>query len=377
MFILEKDLKFPEENFLNMVNQPYEMKGAFSKKRVYQWWKHYNGMVYVSFSGGLDSCVLAYIVCRAMMEYDLKRYEYNEKTDDYIEKRDVHLVFSNTGLEFPEIRKHTVFFTEWLQKEFPELEIVREAIRPKMKFKEVVKKYGFPLVSKNVTLIVHKLRHGNLSPKYRNYLLNGDERGKFGKLAEKWKFLINAPFDINNTCCEKMKHEPMRRYQKKTGRYPIIGVTQDESMWRKRTYNKTGCNDYNSKANPQSKPIGFWNKQEVLRYAYEHHIPICSVYGDIVCRNGIWDTTREKRTGCMACGFGCDQECEPNRFQRMQTMYPKHYKYFMNEIKNNGYSLREALEYMGIPYETWESVGQMNLFDYAGEKVHENETNFV
>lgn len=69
MFILEKDLKFPEANFLSMTNQPYEMKESFSMKRVCQWWEHYHGMVYVSFSGGLDSCVLAFIVCQAMMKY--------------------------------------------------------------------------------------------------------------------------------------------------------------------------------------------------------------------------------------------------------------------------------------------------------------------
>ena len=366
MFILDKDLKFPEESFLSMVGQPYEMKESFSMKRVAQWHEHYNGMIYVSFSGGLDSCVLAYIVCKAYMKYGLKREEYNEDTDEYTEKRDVVLVFSNTGMEFPEIRKHTIFYAKWLQEQFPELEIIREVVRPKMKFKDVVAKHGFPIASKNVATIVKKLRHGNLKPKYRNYLLHGDERGKFGKLAEKWKFLIDAVFDISPSCCTEMKHKPMKAYEKRTDRYPITGVTQDESMYRKRTYNKTGCNIYDAD-HPQSKAIGFWKKQEVLRYAYENHIPICSVYGEIVCKNGVYDTTGEKRTGCMWCGFGCDQECEPNRFQRMAEAYPKHYKFCMN-LKNNGVRYQDALEYCGIPTTTWEQQGQMTLEEYLEER---------
>lgn len=56
-----------------------------TKERVRQWYEHWNGMVYVSFSGGKDSTVLKHIV--DSMYYD------------------VPALFVDTGLEYPEIRK--------------------------------------------------------------------------------------------------------------------------------------------------------------------------------------------------------------------------------------------------------------------------------
>lgn len=53
-----------------------------------------------------------------------------------------------------------------------------------MSFRQVILKEGYPVISKENACKIRKLRHGNLSPRYRNYLLNGDERGKFGMLAK-------------------------------------------------------------------------------------------------------------------------------------------------------------------------------------------------
>ncbi len=57
--------------------------------------------------------------------------------------------------------------------------------------------FGFPLISKETALKVRKLRHGNLSDRYRNYLLYGDERGKFGVLAKKWRFFLATEYEIS------------------------------------------------------------------------------------------------------------------------------------------------------------------------------------
>lgn len=70
-YLLEETLKFPKSSFKSMKYQPYEMKPNFSMYRVYEWHTYWNGAVYVSFSGGLDSTVLAYIVCQAYRKYGL------------------------------------------------------------------------------------------------------------------------------------------------------------------------------------------------------------------------------------------------------------------------------------------------------------------
>ena len=114
-YLLEETLKFPKDSFKSMKYQPYELKPSFSMYRVYEWHRHWYGNVYVSFSGGLDSTVLAYIVCLAYRKYKLDGT--------------IPLVFSDTGTEFPEIRKFVHVYTEWLQKQFPDLDIRLEVIK--------------------------------------------------------------------------------------------------------------------------------------------------------------------------------------------------------------------------------------------------------
>ena len=347
MYIQDKDLKFPKESFMSMKYQPYELKEKFSFMRIRQWNDFTNGNFYVSFSGGLDSTILAYIVTKCFDEY-------------LTEKAEIHLVFSDTGLEFPELRKFTKCYTEWLQKQFPNQNIVLETIKPKLNFKQVVLKHGYPIVSKESAAKIRKLRHGNLSERYKNYLLNGDERGKLGMLAKKWQFLIDAPFDTSEKCCDEMKKKPFKEYMKKTGRLPFIGITQDESFMRERQYNKTGCNVYDAKQ-PKSQPIGFWTKQDVLRYAVEHDIPICEVYGNIEQTEcGKYYLTGEQRTGCMFCGFGVHMEKEPNRFQRMQKSHPNQYNFCMKPVECGGLGMKDVLDYINVPTED----NQMELSDF-------------
>ena len=94
--------------------------------RIREWYEHHNGEVYVSFSGGKDSTVLLHIV----------RQLYP----------DVEAVFSNTGLEYPEIVKFV--------KSFDNVTI----IRPSMTFNNVIKEKGYPVVSKSVSNCVRYAR---------------------------------------------------------------------------------------------------------------------------------------------------------------------------------------------------------------------------
>ena len=63
---------------------PLDVKIMKSKTRIEEWCRYYNKNVYVSFSGGKDSTVLLHLV-RSLFP-------------------DVVGVFSDTGLEYPEIR---------------------------------------------------------------------------------------------------------------------------------------------------------------------------------------------------------------------------------------------------------------------------------
>lgn len=82
--------------------------------------------VCVSFSGGKDSTVLL----------DITRKIYPH----------VPAVFSNTGLEYPEIQKFV--------KGYDNVDIVI----PEMRFDEVIKTYGYPLIGKEVAEAIHYAR---------------------------------------------------------------------------------------------------------------------------------------------------------------------------------------------------------------------------
>lgn len=336
MFIKEDDLKLNSWQFSQRKYLPYDAKIKLTETRIREWYENWDGQVKVSYSGGLDSTVLLHLVRKVVGE-------------------EVPAVFSNTGLEFPEI----VRFARKASGEFVEI-YPTDKNGKRITFKQVVETYGFPIVSKETARKIRKLRHGNLSDRYRNYLLNGDERGKFGMLPKKWRYLLDAPFDVSEKCCEVLKKAPFSKYEKETGRKSYIGITQDEGFKRAHQYAHTGCNVYDGKT-VKSQPLGFWTKQDVLRYVVENDIEICSVYGDIKrTPRGEYYLTGEQRTGCMFCAFGAHLESEPNRFQRMARTHPRAYKICMG-LTNNGVTYREALEYCDIP--TWE---QMNISDYLG-----------
>ena len=349
MFIKEDDLKLNEWQFSQRKYLPYETKLKLTETRIREWYENWDGQVYLSYSGGLDSTVLLHFIRRLI-------------------GNEIPAVFSNTGLEFPEI----VRFARQASGEFVEI-YPRDKKSKRITFKRVVREYGFPIISKETAEKVWKLRKCNLSERYRNYILCGDERGKFGMLPKKWRYLVSEQFDVSRKCCEYIKEKPLDTYAKKTGRVPYIGVTQDEGFKRAHQYAHTGCNVYSAKT-IKSQPLGFWTRQDVLRYVVENDIPICSVYGDIrKTPQGEYYCTGEQRTGCMFCGFGAHLEAEPNRFQRMAATHPKHYEICMN-LENNGVKYQDALAACGIPTETWKNIGQMSLMEYM-EAVSSQDVN--
>lgn len=293
-------------------NYPLELKIEKTKLRIKEWYEYYNGEVYVSFSGGKDSTVLL----------DIVRSVYPE----------VEAVFSDTGLEFPEIR------------EFVKSKENVTIIKPEKNFKQVITEKGYPIVSKSVANCVRlakkNIEDGKETLRVRQ--IRGLEKGsKFNK--GKWEFLLDAPFKISEQCCDELKKKPMKKFQKQSGKVPFVATMASEGGVRKEAYLKTGCNAFNI---GKSQPMGFWTEQDVLEYIVVNDLEIASVYGDIIKNDkGLWETTGEKRTGCVFCGFGCHLEKEPNRFQRLKITHPNLYNYCINKL-----NMGEVLDYIGVKY---------------------------
>lgn len=347
-----------------MQSLPLEAKILMTKRRIREWYEHFDGQVYVSFSGGKDSTVLKHLVDSI---YD-----------------DVPAVFVNTGLEYPEIQRFVKDVKAGKWDCFnPDVEI----LRPEMRFDEVIKKYGYPVISKSVSRTIHYARL-NISQGKNDSIyiqqLNGDALDRQGRKSlynkKKWAFLLDAPFDMHNACCDVMKKKPFHTYQKETGKKPYIGTLATESMNRESQWIRSGCNAFEGN-NARSAPMSFWTEQDILHYIKKYDVPYAPVYGEIRVKqpkgtdegqvNAIdyigcyepedtLETTKCDRTGCVFCGYGCHLENEPNRFQRLKETHPRQYEYCIGggemvdgkwQPNKEGLGLANVLDYIGVKYE--------------------------
>ena len=289
---------------------PLDIKIMKTKRRIEEWIDYFGeNKVYISFSGGKDSTVLLDLVRQV--------------------NPNIPGVFIDTGLEYPET------------KEFVKRINNVTILRPKMSFKQVIEKYGYPMVSKEQANYLDDIRNSTEKMKIRR--LEGDSHGRF-KLSKKWYYLIDAPFKVSHRCCNVMKKEPVKSYEHETGRVPFIGTLAEESSLRQQSYLKTGCNAFNSKR-PNSTPLAFWKEQDILKYIYDNKITINKAYGEVIYKDDVYSTTKCDRTGCIYCGFGIHLEKEQNRYQRLEQTHPQLYNYCMDKL-----GFKEVCEYMNIPY---------------------------
>lgn len=116
----------------------------------------------------------------------------------------------------------------------------------------------------------------------------------------------------------------------------------EESALRKQGWLRTGCNAFSL---AKGMPLSFWTEQDIYQYIINNNLAIAKCYGKLINKAGKWETTGEKRTGCMFCPIGVQLEKQPNKFQRMAVNYPKIWNYVINRMK-----LGELLDYASVPY---------------------------
>lgn len=301
----------------------------------------YDKKVYVSFSGGKDSTVLADLVAKVCEMFNCK----------------LVLWFSDTGLEYPEVREHVKKFADWLRENYNiEVELVIDYPKDKngkrITFRDVIMTEGYPVISKEVALKLRDARRNPNGYSMQSFVEGSPKNIKYPKFKlVKYKYLLDAPFEISHKCCDIMKKKPSKQFEKERGLIPIIGTMACESNVRRTEWLKNGCNAFNN-SRPMSRPLSFWVEQDILEYIKRYQIPYPTVYGEIIeDENGGLKTTGCDRTGCMFCGFGCHLEKEPNRFQKLKHTHPKVWEYCMKPVKDGGLGMKEVLEFIGVKIE--------------------------
>ena len=257
-----------------------------------------DGKMYVAYSGGRDSTVLLHLVRAAFPN--------------------VVATFNDTGLEYPEVKSFALV-TENLV-----------VLKPKKNFLHCIRESGYPLISKENAQKIREIRTTN-SDKLRNKRMYGDEKGN-GKLAEKWKFMIDAPFKISDRCCATLKKNPVKAYEKLSGNSAIVGTMAEDSRLRHTTYLKNGCMQIGGKRNMLT-PLSFWTHADILEYVARYNLPISKIY-----------SMGYDHTGCVFCAFGCHLDAPgKNKFSLMKNTHPQLFKYCMENL-----GLAEMFDYMGV-----------------------------
>jgi len=308
-----QELKHTAEDLKIMQNWPLLKKIQVTQAKIIEWYHRFDGKINISVSGGKDSAVLT----------DLARRCFP----------DIEAVYVNTGLDYPEVRKFAM--------DMPNVTV----LKPKMRFDEVVREYGWCYPSKDVAKAIYYARKGShwAICRMNGVNVDGSQSKYLQSYYARWAHLTDSPYIISEKCCYVMKESPLEKYRRQSGKQPMVGTMAHESNRRKQGWYKTGCNNFDSRS-PMSKPLSFWTEQNILQYIRDYKIPIASVYGDIVeDKKGRLITTEEKRTGCIWCPVGCHHD-KINRFQRLSETHPKLHNYCMNAL-----GLGAFLDYVGIP----------------------------
>lgn len=96
------EYKYTMDDLSTMQAWPLSRKIQITQTRLIEWRTKFKGQIYISFSGGKDSTVLA----------DLAARIYAADPD---ESNPLTLVFVNTGLEYPEIQRFVRGFADWIR----------------------------------------------------------------------------------------------------------------------------------------------------------------------------------------------------------------------------------------------------------------------
>ena len=333
----ENNSRWNRENFRRNQALPYEQKKILAQRRAVEFYREIvyrrDANVHVSV-GGLDSITL-YIFLREVCKLDVPGISVS-----VLEDKTVQAVHKQLGIE---------------------------CLKPYKSKVEVVKEFGYPILSKEIAAKIETLQNPTDNNKTVRHAIITGETGEYGgfqknsrmKMSQKWLNLFGGyenetegvnyqvpDFKVSSKCCYYLKEKPADDWAKAHNSFPYLGLMASEGGRRQKSLMANGCNYY-GKTTIRSCPFAIFSRQDLLRLALELNVPVPEIYGTIKCdESGLLYTTKAQRTGCSMCGFGIQLEKRPHRFDRLRETNPKEWHFWMYDM---GWG--HVLDYIGVQWE--------------------------
>ncbi|MCF0218124.1 MAG: phosphoadenosine phosphosulfate reductase family protein [Malacoplasma sp.] len=253
--------------------------------------------ILISFSGGKDSTVLFDLVIKVHKEIKSKIYLIPAYAME---------------ITFPETIK---FIKNTISKYQAKCKYLKNLllVPPKEAWSKILKNRGYPIFSKQISVMINRVKRSNTPSGITRWIFGIKESARF-RLAKNRLFLLDddmtyyldennnrIQYIISEKCCDYVKGG-----LKHDKRPSFTGVMASESLLRKKSWLKNGCNIY-SKNHLTSRPLSIWTNNNVWEYIKKFKLEVNVAYGYDPKNHNV-DNLLFTRLGCSACPFGSQME---------------------------------------------------------------------
>lgn len=166
---------------------------------------------------------------------------------------------------------------------------------------EILQKFGFPVLSKEIAAKIETLANPTDKNKTVRHAIVTGETGAYGgyqknsrmKMSQKWleKFggyaneyagtdYQKPEFPVSSKCCYYLKEKPCDDWAKEHNSVPFLGLMASEGGRRAKSLRINGCN-YFGKSTIRLAPFAIFNRQDLLQLALDLNVPVPEIYGTI------------------------------------------------------------------------------------------------
>lgn len=273
---------------------------------------------YISFSGGKDSTIVHHLI------------------DEAIPGNKIPRVFINTGIEYLDMVK----YVKDLAKKDERIIVYNSGVN----IPQMLKKYGYPFKSKEHAEKVSIFQNSGIGKTVKTYITGIRSNGQiaFTKCPKilSYQFTKENKLHISDKCCDKLKKQPSKKYEKESGRgISITGLRSAEGGTRRQ---HKGCVVFDKENNLKKfKPINPCTDEWCDWYVESRDIKLCKLY---------YPPFNFKRTGCKGCPFALDlqkqlsvmEELLPNERKQCEILWKPVY----DEYRRLKYRLKDGSDHV-------------------------------